>query len=263
MSATRSGPMKRHWRRKTTPCRCMQRSLRRRSIGPLPPAPRCRSRRAARARCSILVAASRSPRRVLQWRTRHSTLHPGAFLAGSSPSAASAPRRRRDLPRCFRSWRVTERALGAEVVATAREMNACGLNRGTSGNVSARFGDGFLITPSGLAYAAMGPQDIVAMTLDGEARGALTPSSEWRFHRALYVARPELGAVVHAHSPFATTLACLGRDIPAFHYMVAVAGGNNIRCAAYATFGTQLLAEHALAALQGRDACLLANHGMI
>jgi len=158
---------------------------------------------------------------------------------------------------------VAEFDLRAQVVATAREMNACGLNRGTSGNVSARCNDGFLVTPSGLAYAAMGPQDIVAMTLDGEARGALTPSSEWRFHRALYVARPELGAVVHAHSPFATTLACLGRDIPAFHYMVAVAGGNNIRCAAYATFGTQLLAEHALAALQGRDACLLANHGMI
>ncbi len=158
---------------------------------------------------------------------------------------------------------MAELDLRAQIVATAREMNACGLNRGTSGNVSARCNDGFLVTPSGLSYAAMQPQDIVAMTLEGEAQGALLPSSEWRFHRALYVARPEVGAVVHAHSPFATTLACLGRDIPPFHYMVAVAGGNNIRCGAYATFGTQQLAEHALSALQGRRACLLANHGMI
>ncbi len=158
---------------------------------------------------------------------------------------------------------MAEPDLRAQIVAAAREMHACGLNRGTSGNVSARCEDGFLITPSGLACAAMRPQDIVAMTLDGEARGMLIPSSEWRFHREIYAARPEVGAVVHAHSPFATTLACLGRDIPAFHYMVAVAGGNSIRCAAYVTFGTQLLAEHALAALQGRHACLLANHGMI
>jgi len=158
---------------------------------------------------------------------------------------------------------VAEPDLRAEIVATARKMDGCGLNRGTSGNVSARCNDGFLVTPSGLPCAAMRPQDIVAMTLEGEARGALLPSSEWRFHRALYVARPEVDAVVHAHSTFATTLACLGRDIPAFHYMIAVAGGNNIRCAAYATFGTQQLAEHALAALQGRKACLLANHGMI
>jgi L-fuculose-phosphate aldolase len=159
--------------------------------------------------------------------------------------------------------RVAERALRAQIIATARQMNACGLNRGKSGNVSARCHDGFLITPSGLAYASTRPQDIVLMTLDGEARGALPPSSEWRFHRALYATRPEVGAVVHAHASFATTLACLGRDIPAFHYMVAVAGGNDIRCAPYATFGTQQLADHALVALEGRKACLLANHGMI
>ena len=158
---------------------------------------------------------------------------------------------------------MAELDLRAQIVAAARQMNACGLNRGTSGNVSARCQDGFLVTPSRLDYAAMRPQDVVAMTLAGEARGALIPSSEWRFHRDIYAARPEVGAVVHAHSPFATTLACLGRDIPAFHYMVAVAGGNNIRCAAYATFGTELLAEYALGALQGREACLLANHGMI
>jgi L-fuculose-phosphate aldolase len=158
---------------------------------------------------------------------------------------------------------VTEFALRAQIIATALEMNACGLNRGKSGNVSARCGDGFLVTPSGVAYAAIRPQDIVAMTLEGAAHGALLPSSEWRFHRDIYAARAEAQAVVHVHSPFATTLACLGRDIPAFHYMIGVAGGNSIRCAAYATFGTQQLADQALAALQGRKACLLANHGMI
>jgi L-fuculose-phosphate aldolase len=158
---------------------------------------------------------------------------------------------------------VTEHTLRAQIIATALEMNTCGLNRGKSGNVSARCSDGFLVTPSGLAYEATRPEDIVAMTLDGAAHGALAPSSEWRFHRDIYATRPEVGAVVHAHSPFATTLACLGRDIPAFHYMVAVAGGKNIRCAGYATFGTQQLADHALGALQGRKACLLANHGMI
>ena len=158
---------------------------------------------------------------------------------------------------------MTEPALRAEIIATALKMNGCGLNRGKSGNVSARCREGFLITPSGLAYAATRAEDIVAMTLDGEARGALSPSSEWRFHRDIYAVRPEVGAVVHAHSPFATTLACLGREVPAFHYMIAVAGGNNIRCAPYATFGTQALADHALHALEGRKACLLANHGMI
>ena len=101
------------------------------------------------------------------------------------------------------------------------------------------------------------------MTLDGEARGSLLPSSEWRFHRDIYVARADAHAIVHTHAPFATSLACLHRGIPPFHYMVAVAGGNDIRCAPYATFGTQELSDHALAALAGRDACLLANHGMI
>lgn len=156
-----------------------------------------------------------------------------------------------------------ERALRAEIIATAAAMNARGLNRGTSGNVSARCDDGFLVTPSGLAYEATRSEDIVAMTLDGDARGALPPSSEWRFHRDIYAARPEVGAIVHAHSPFATTLACLGREVPAFHYMIAVAGGKSIRCAPYATFGTQQLSVHALDALEGRKACLLANHGMI
>jgi L-fuculose-phosphate aldolase len=156
-----------------------------------------------------------------------------------------------------------EHALREEIIATAIAMNAQSLNRGKSGNVSARIDGGFLVTPTGLAYESMQPEDIVAMTQDGAARGSHQPSSEWRFHRDIYAGRSEVAAIVHAHSPFATTLACLGREIPAFHYMVAVAGGDSIRCAPYATFGTEALSGHALAALEGRKACLLANHGMI
>jgi L-fuculose-phosphate aldolase len=155
------------------------------------------------------------------------------------------------------------RALRQAVIDAAREMNALGINQGTSGNVSARLGDGLLVTPSGVDYDALTPAMIVHMTMDGAWTGELQPSSEWRIHRDLLRARPEFGAVVHAHSPYATTLACLGRAIPAFHYMVAVAGGDSIRCAPYATFGTQALSDHALAALEGRKACLLANHGLI
>jgi len=164
----------------------------------------------------------------------------------------------------------TEGGLREAVVATAREMNALGINRGKSGNVSARWRsvdfDGYMVTPTGMPYASMAPEDIVAMPLDGSAdaaRGARLPSSEWRFHRDIYRARPDAAAIVHTHAPFATSLACLGRAIPAFHYMVAAAGGNDVRCAPYATFGTQELSNHAVAALEGRRACLLANHGMI
>ncbi|MEO8676260.1 MAG: class II aldolase/adducin family protein [Casimicrobiaceae bacterium] len=153
--------------------------------------------------------------------------------------------------------------LRASIIATARAMNAADINRGKSGNVSARMGAGFLITPTGIPYDATTPDDIVAMTLDGEARGARAPSSEWRFHRDLYRARDEFHAIVHVHAPFATTLACLHRGIPAFHYMVAMAGGPDIRCAPYATFGSQMLATLAVAAMADRRACLLANHGMI
>ena len=156
-----------------------------------------------------------------------------------------------------------ELALRKQVIATALEMNALRLNRGKSGNVSARIDNGFLVTPTGLAYESTQPGDVVAMKQDGTAHGARLPSSEWRFHRDIYTARREVGAIVHAHSPFATSIACLGRDIPPFHYMIAVAGGKDIRCAAYATFGTQQLSDHALRALEGRKACLLANHGMI
>ena len=158
---------------------------------------------------------------------------------------------------------MNETKLRQEIIATARRMNALGINRGKSGNVSARIRGGYLVTPTGLAYESTRPRDIVAMTLRGDARGPRLPSSEWRFHRDIYKAREEANAIVHAHSPFATTLACLGRDIPPFHYMIAVAGGKDIRCAPYATFGTQKLSDHALAALDGRKACLLANHGMI
>ncbi len=150
-----------------------------------------------------------------------------------------------------------------EIIDTARRMNALGLNRGTSGNISARVDGGLLITPSGIPCEECRPGDIVEMGMDGGTHGRRRPSSEWRFHRDILAARPEVGAVVHAHSPFATTLACLGRGIPAFHYMIAVAGGRDIRCAPYATFGTQALSDAAVKALEGRRACLLANHGMI
>lgn len=157
--------------------------------------------------------------------------------------------------------------LREEVIATALAMNAAGINRGKSGNVSVRLRedgfDGFLVTPTGLPYAETKPEDIVAVSLTGDAHGIRTPSSEWRFHRDIYAQRADAGAIVHTHSPFATALACLRRGIPAFHYMVAVAGGSDIRCAPYATFGTQALSDHAVSALADRKACLLANHGMI
>jgi L-fuculose-phosphate aldolase len=142
-------------------------------------------------------------------------------------------------------------------------MDAAGFAPTKSGNVSARHGDGFLVTPSGLPYARMTPDDIVAMTLDGEASGAGRPSSEWPFHAAIYAARPEAQAIVHTHSPRATALAATRRGIPAFHYMIAMAGGPDVRCADYATFGTPELAANAVKALEGRKAVLLANHGVI
>lgn len=150
-----------------------------------------------------------------------------------------------------------------KVIDTALKMNALGINQGKSGNVSVRLKEGFLITPTGLPYEHTTAEDIVFMRLDGSCDGARLPSSEWRFHRDIYARRPETNAIVHTHSLHATSLACLGRGIPAFHYMVAVAGGRDIRCAPYATFGTQQLSDHALVALQDRRACLLAQHGMI
>ncbi|MBM3517273.1 MAG: class II aldolase [Alphaproteobacteria bacterium] len=156
-----------------------------------------------------------------------------------------------------------DQALRAEIIATCRQMNALGINQGTAGNVSARTATGFLITPSGVAYERMRPGDLVAMAFDGTATGRLKPSSEWRIHRDILAHRAEAGAVIHTHASHCTALACLRRGIPAFHYMVAVAGGSDIRCARYATFGTQALSDAALTALAARRACLLANHGMV
>ena len=155
------------------------------------------------------------------------------------------------------------RALRLAIVQTARRMNTLGINRGKSGNVSARIDGGFLVTPSALPYDETDAEDIVAVGEQGAARGRRKPSSEWRFHRDIYAARNDAAAIVHTHSPFATTLACLDRGIPAFHYMVAAAGGSDIRCAPYATFGTQQLSDFAVQALDERKACLLAHHGMI
>ena len=154
-------------------------------------------------------------------------------------------------------------ALRREIIAACQDMNRRGINQGTSGNISARVAEGFLITPSGLPYDETKPADIVLMKKDGSHVGRLKPSSEWRLHTSIMANRPEVGAVVHTHSMFATTLSCLGLEIPAVHYMIAAAGGSNIRCVPYITYGTQELADAALKALEGRSACLLANHGMI
>lgn len=150
------------------------------------------------------------------------------------------------------------------VIATCRELMRRDLTHGTSGNVSVRCDEQrFLISPSGMAYEDLKADDVALMDLDGRWFGRSRPSSEWRFHRDIFATRSDVGAIVHTHSPQATALACTGRGIPAFHYMVAVAGGCDIRCAAYYTFGTQALSAAALAALQDRKACLLANHGVI
>jgi L-fuculose-phosphate aldolase len=151
----------------------------------------------------------------------------------------------------------------ADVLATARAMNANGLNRGTAGNVSVRHEDGFFVTPTGMDYEESVPEDIAFVGLDGRAEGRRKPSSEWRFHRDIYAARSEAGAIIHTHAPFATALACRGEAIPPFHYMIARFGGTDIRCAAYATFGTQELSDGMLRALEGRCACLMDHHGML
>ncbi|UUX49704.1 class II aldolase/adducin family protein [Nisaea acidiphila] len=160
-----------------------------------------------------------------------------------------------------------ERALRQEVIDTCLKMNELGLNQGTSGNVSVRVSEdreeGFFLTPSSIRYDRLRPEDIVRMDLKGEVEGKHKPSSEWRFHLDIMKAREDAGAIVHTHGMFATTLACLHREIPAFHYMIALFGGPTIRCAPYATYGTQELSDHALKALEGRKACLLGNHGLI
>lgn len=150
-----------------------------------------------------------------------------------------------------------------QLLHITRRLSELDLNRGTSGNTSVRAGEGLLITPSGVMVDAMTPHDMVWMDFDGKPQGERQPSSEWRFHRDILQARADVGAAIHTHSMFATTLACLRRDIPPFHYMIALVGGANIRCAPYALFGSQALSDGALQALHERKACLLANHGMI
>jgi L-fuculose-phosphate aldolase len=159
-----------------------------------------------------------------------------------------------------------ERALRASIVAKARWMNASGLNQGTSGNISARYKDVLLITPSATPYDSMTPESIAAMPLEGEYgswSGPLKPSTEWRFHFDITKSRPDVGAIVHTHSTYATVLAIARKEIPACHYMIAAFGGTTVRCAGYARYGTKELSDLALKALEGRNACLLANHGMI
>ena len=158
---------------------------------------------------------------------------------------------------------MNETVLRDGLLVTARAMAASGLNKGTAGNASVRCAGGLLITPSGRPYEDCRPEDMALMTMDGSWQGPFSPSSEWRIHRDILAARPEAGAVLHAHSPFATALACHRRGIPAFHYMIARFGGDTVRCADYALFGSQALSDAALLAMLDRKACLLANHGLL
>ena len=152
----------------------------------------------------------------------------------------------------------------AALTTLMQDLARSGLNQGAAGNASARVATGMLITPTGVRPFALCDAQHVEMNLAGAAGATrYLPSSEWRLHSDIYRTYPEVNAVVHVHSPYATALACLRREIPAFHYMVAVGGGASIRCAPYATFGTQALSDHVLEALVGRRACLLANHGLV
>lgn len=153
--------------------------------------------------------------------------------------------------------------LHEKLLTVSQKLVALGLNKGTSGNCSVRLEDGFLVTPSGMDVDDMMPASMVEMQFDGSFEKDKKPSSEWRFHRDILLKQPEINAVIHTHSIFATTIACLHQDIPPFHYMIAVTGGDSIRCAPYALFGSQALSDNALLALKDRKACLLSNHGMI
>jgi L-fuculose-phosphate aldolase len=158
---------------------------------------------------------------------------------------------------------MSKHGLHQQLLDTSRQLVALGLNRGSSGNASVRDGDGMLITPSALPVSEMILGSMVRMDLHGNVLEGGKPSSEWRFHRDILAARPEIGAVIHTHSTFATTIACMRRDVPAVHYMIALACSDHIPCTPYNIFGEQELSDHALQALQGRKACLLGNHGMI
>jgi ribulose-5-phosphate 4-epimerase/fuculose-1-phosphate aldolase len=154
-------------------------------------------------------------------------------------------------------------SIAQQLVTISQQLVASGLNKGASGNISCRSQDGFLITPSAILPENMTAVSIVNIQFDGSYEANKKPSSEWRFHRDILQSRPEVNVIIHTHSMFATTMACLHRDIPAFHYMIAMMGGDSIRCAPYALFGSQALSDSAVDALEGRKACLLANHGMI
>ena len=156
-----------------------------------------------------------------------------------------------------------EYGIRKEIIATCFAMERMGINQGTSGNVSARWEDGLLITPSGLSYDTMAPEEVIYLEMDGTPHGPHSPSSEWRFHRDIMRERSDVQAIVHAHPCYCTAHAITGKGIPAVHYMIAAAGGSTIRCAPYATFGTDELSREAVKALEGRLACLLANHGLI
>ena len=185
--------------------------------------------------------------------TRHVPAHPTTSekkeqLAGDGP------------------MRRAEKSLREEIVARSREMNAAGINQGTSGNISARFEDRMLITPSAMPYEELDPEMLASIALDdpyGNWKGPVQPSTEWRFHHALLRGRQDAEAVVHAHPTFCTALAITQKEIPACHYMIAAFGGNNVRCSGYATFGTDELSRLVVEAMTDRTACLLANHGMI
>lgn len=156
-----------------------------------------------------------------------------------------------------------ELALRTEIIESCRSMNRLGINKGTAGNISVRHGDGFLISPTGIPYDKLQPEHVVAMKWDATFEGDVLPSSEWRFHRDILQARPDLKSVVHTHSTHATSVSILGKAIPAIHYAIAAAGGSTIRCAPYEIFGSQELADQVVKALEGRRACLMAHHGVI
>ena len=156
-----------------------------------------------------------------------------------------------------------EKALRKLAVSAVRKLDAIGMNRGSTGNLSLRRGDGMLITPTGMGADDLRPQDLVWLGHDDTLIGDWQPSSEWHFHRAIYLARPDLQAVVHTHSVHATALACLRRPLPSFHYMVAVAGGDSVPCIPYHLFGTEALSRAVAAAMADRLACLMAHHGLV
>jgi len=196
-------------------------------------------------------------------RRRSGSAKPLTFPARGDAKTDSA---RRTEIRFF--WGISEltnsdREKRQSIIDACLRMNALGINQGTSGNISLRHEGGMLVTPTSVPYETMRPDQIVFMDLDGSFAADQRPSSEWRFHLDILRARPEVNAVVHAHPLYATTLAIMGLEIPPIHYMVAVAGGDTIRCAPYATFGTEELSRHAVSALEDRLACLLAHHGMI